>query len=96
MYPSDYLYASGYIASDGTTTGSRPNFGNSNWLYKGYEWTITPRSNTSNNAFYVNFGGMSGCRSSDGHGLRPVLYLKSSVYVTGGTGTFEDPYEIGN
>ena len=24
------------------------------------------------------------------------LYLKSTVYVTGGTGTFDDPYEIDN
>lgn len=28
-------------------------------------------------------------------GLRPIIRLKSSVYVTGGSGTMEDPYTIG-
>ena len=29
-------------------------------------------------------------------GIRPIIRLSSSVYVTGGTGTMEDPYTIGN
>ena len=30
------------------------------------------------------------------YGLRPVISLSSSVQVTGGTGTFDDPYQISN
>ena len=30
------------------------------------------------------------------YGVRPVLYLDSSVVVTGGSGTYKDPYTIGN
>ena len=98
MYPSDYLYASGYVASSATTPGSSNYFGNSNWLYKGYEWTISPRRNSTDYAVSVwNLGSLyDSYTTSYGSGLRPVLYLKSTVYVTGGTGTFDDPYEIDN
>ena len=45
MYLSDYLYGSGYVAStDTTTTESSSYNGNQNWLYKGYEWLLTPNS----------------------------------------------------
>ncbi len=95
MYVSDYMYASGYFNSTSTTTGSSQYYGNQNWLYKGYEWTITPRSNNSSNAFYVsNFGYVNTNDAYYGYGARPTFYLKSSVYVTGGTGTFSDPYTI--
>ena len=33
--------------------------------------------------------------SKTGAGFRPVIRLSSSVYVTGGSGTMEEPYEIG-
>ena len=33
--------------------------------------------------------------SASAFGIRPVLRLQSSVVVTGGSGTMEDPYEIG-
>ena len=78
-------------------TGSSQYFGNLNWLYKGNEWTISPSSNNSDSAFYVyNYGYLRNNFTYYGNGLRPVLYLKSTVYVTGGTGTFDDPYEIDN
>ena len=95
MYVSDYMYASGYFSSSSTTTGSSNYYGNQNWLYKGYEWTITPRSNSSSNAFIVsNYGNVGNSTAYFGFGARPTFYLKSSVYVTGGTGTFSDPYTI--
>ena len=95
MYVSDYAYASGYYS--GWKTGNMPSYlGNKNWLYKGYEWTITPRNDSATNAFYVNDSGYvnNGNNTLFGFGLRPTFYLKSSVYVTGGTGTFDDPYTI--
>ena len=95
MYVSDYMYASGYFSSSSTTTALSGYYGNQNWLYKGYEWTITPRSNVSSNAFYVSISGsVSYFSAYSGSGARPTFYLKSSVYVTGGTGTFSDPYTI--
>ena len=95
MYVSDYLYASGYFSSSSTTNATSQNYGNQNWLYKGIEWTITPRSANSSNAFYVyTRGSVYNYTAYDGYGARPTFYLKSSVYVTGGTGTFSDPYTI--
>ena len=96
MYVSDYMYASGYFNSTSTTTGSSYYYGNQNWLYKGNEWTITPRSNSSSYAIYVNNSGNVNHNGGayNGYGARPTFYLKSSIYVTGGTGTFSDPYTI--
>ena len=95
MYVSDYMYASGYIASNATTKGSSSGFMNLNWLYKGREWTITPIGNNAARAFYVyNTGSVNDNSADVGNGLRPTFYLKSSVYVTGGNGSFSNPYTI--
>ena len=96
MYVSDYMYASGYYASADTTNASSFYYGNKNWLFKGVEWMITPRSTSSSLVFFVNFNGLmgNGDKAYHGYGARPTFYLKSSVYVTGGTGTFDDPYTI--
>jgi len=95
MYPSDYLYASAYYADTSTTTGSSSYYGNKNWLYQGYEWLITPQTHGSAHAFHVHqYGYVSYNPSTGGLGVRPTFYLKSSVYVTGGEGTFDNPYTI--
>ncbi len=95
MYVSDYMYASGYFNSTSTATGSSSYYGNQNWLYKGIEWTITPRSNNSSYAYIVSSNSLVGTFIAyNDYGARPTFYLKSSVYVTGGTGTFSDPYTI--
>ncbi len=95
IYVSDYLYASGYFSNSNTTTASSSYYGNQNWLYKGYEWTITPISNNSTSAFYVYLNGsVYDSAAYFGNGARPTFYLKSDVYVTGGSGTFDDPYQI--
>ena len=44
-----------------------------------------------------NYGGSFTQYSSDtcyGFGVRPTFYLKSNVNVTGGSGTFDDPYTL--
>ena len=96
MYVSDYMYASGYFNSTNTTTGSSYYYGNQNWLYKGYEWTITPRSDNSSNAFSVNYNGNvnNSGTASYGYGARPAFYLTSNVYIAGGNGTFDNPYTL--
>ena len=96
MYVSDYMHASGYVASNATTTGSSSNFMNLNWLYNGFEWTITPQGNYATVAFNVNYTGniLNYNNTYTGYGLRPTFYLKSQVYVTGGDGSFHNPYTI--
>jgi len=96
MYVSDYTYACGYYATNATTTGSSYYNGNQNWLFKGYEWTITPRSDNATNVFHVRSIGdvHYGSSSHFASGVRPTFYLKSNVYVTGGDGSFANPYTI--
>ena len=55
-------------------------------------WTMTPTiwSNISWSNFDVG-GSFSG---SDMHGLRPVIVIKSDVTITGGNGTWSNPYQI--
>ena len=95
MYLSDYLYASGYYASTNTTTQSTKYFGNKNWLYKDTEWTITPFASNAYSVWYVWRGDINRSDSFFPYGSRPTFYLKSSVYVTGGNGSFDDPYTLG-
>ena len=96
MYVSDYMYASGYVASTETTTESSSSFINLNWLYNGYEWTITPKGNSATSAFNVNNTGYVDYYSTSyGDGLRPTFYLKSTIKIKSGDGTFASPYTIG-
>ena len=95
MYASDYLYASSYFADTATTTASSSYYGNKNWLNKGFEWTITPRADSANSAFSVIFYGyVFDSYANGGLGVRPTFYLKSNVNVTGGSGTFDNPYTL--
>ena len=96
MYVSDYMYASGYVASTATTTGSSYSFMNLNWLYNGYEWTITPRGNNAISAYDVNASGnVDNYSTYSSFGLRPTFYLKSNIRITSGDGSFANPYIIG-
>jgi len=102
MYASDYLYASGYYNSSDTTTTASSNyyFSSKNWLYKSWEWLLDPygSSSSSNLAACVNeSGGVLACSNGGtrrGFAVRPTFYLKSNVYLTGGTGTIDDPYTV--
>ena len=64
----------------------------------GFYWFATAYSASSTSAFYwVPDDRYVGNDSSAGaYGVRPVLRLASSVKVTGGSGTYEDPYTISN
>ena len=96
MYASDYMYASGYYASTDTTTGSAYYYGQQNWLFNGYEWTITPHASSSNNAFLVYAGGFFGENHNSVPGaIRPTFYLKSAIIIKSGDGTFANPFVIG-
>ena len=81
MYASDYGYA---------INSSYKN----NWLFtKGYEWTMTAYG--SSNPVIVNYnGGLNNYYAYRGFAVRPVLYLKSNVYVISGDGSEGNPYKI--
>ena len=99
MYLSDY----GYAASDECTqklekydnTTCKTN----NWLFKGNtEWTLPQNAFDISRAVCVETAGsVSGGSIVYYHqnGVRPVLYLISSVQITGGSGTSSDPYTLG-
>ncbi len=95
MYLSDYLYASSYYTSSDTTTQGTSYFGNKNWLYKGYEWTLTPYASDSDLVWWVNSGSVNNAFTFAPNSARPTFYLKSSVYVTGGDGSFDNPFTLG-
>ena len=94
MYLSDYLYASGYYSSTSTSSQDFGNNGNNNWLYKGKEWTQTTNASSASSVWYVDEGIAYKFNASTQNGWRPTFYLKSSVYVTGGNGSFDNPYTI--
>ena len=83
MYASDYGYAM-------NSTNDYKN----NWLFtKGYEWTMTAYN--ASDPVIVNYdGGLLSSYASYGYVVRPVLYLKSNVYVVSGDGSEGNPYKI--
>ena len=102
MYASDYGYSvknsscnhsSTLLKSYGTTA-----CGGSAWILKnGLEWTLSPLSSYDGYVFRVNddadvvySGGVT-----FGNGVRPVLYLNSNVYITGGDGSLNNPFQVG-
>ena len=99
MYPSDYGYSA--LSSSCERTTNLDSYNSSkcavqSWLYgKGFEWTLTPYSSSSNFVFYLNISGLVLYFSAhDGYGFRPVLYLDASVYKIDGDGSLENPYII--
>ena len=95
MYASDWGYAiegfSGVLGS----SGSPQSYSDKNWLFSnGYEWTMSAYGSLSPLSVATT-GYLTSGLASSGYASRPVLYLKSGVYVTGGRGTKVDPYRIG-
>lgn len=84
MYASDYDYAM-------NSTNDYKN----NWLFtKGYEWTMTALS-SSRLVIVDNYGApLNYFKLYSGYAVRPVLYLKSNVYIISGDGSEGNPYKI--
>ena len=99
MYPSDYGYA--VLASSCARTTNLEDYGSTacagnNWLKTGSDqWTLTPSSSGSRNVFYVSSSGILNTYYNYvtlGYGARPSIYLKSSIAIMGGSGSYSDPY----
>ena len=107
MYPSDYGYS--VLASNCPRTTNLENYnvagcGGKSWLLKyGYEWTMTGALHPSNWTNYHSFNIVEDASLLDSNdygscwanSVRPVVYLKSNVYVVEGDGSINNPYVLG-
>lgn len=98
MYPSDYGYAalqsgcprSEYMLSEYSLCRSY------NWLVLSSqsEWSMTPSSSSWYSYTILPEGRISSTYVTELHAVRPVVYLKSQVKLSGGSGDYSDPYTI--
>ena len=95
MHASDWGYAiegfTGVLGSDGSPQSSS----DKNWLFSNGDELIMSIYSSSNPLFVDNSGYLRYTSASYGSSIRPVLYLKSNVYVVSGTGSKVNPYRIG-
>ncbi len=95
MYASDWGYAIEGFTEVLGSAGSPASYMNKNWLFSnGLEWTMSAH-NSSIPLTVTSVGNLYFNSASYGRAARPVLYLKSNVYVTGGTGSKTNPYRLG-
>ena len=102
MYPSDYMYAGDLSkCSKGgyNWNTDQTNCRDTSWLRNtsSAQWTITPFSSYSHSVFLVNDSGSvyrNYNRVAKSDASRPVLFLTSTVQITGGEGTQSNPYTI--
>ena len=103
MYPSDY----GYATSGGTTTDrntclnkklyswdSVSDCYNNDWIFNSaHQWTITPHASTSDRVVSLRSTGYVHSNiTSITNGVRPVVFLKSSIKIVDGDGSSSNPY----
>ncbi len=110
MYPSDYGYATdggGTKIERNKCLWNAMSLARwidtcyqNDWLYDSsitYQWTMTPApdSTHASKVFRVEtFGGVSIGDACDTSAIRPVVYLKSSVKISGGDGSSENPFTL--
>ena len=96
MYVSEY----GYAASPENWNTTLYNYDNdtnrnNNWMYMGaYEWTISRSSDYGNDAFSVGRDYVNNVRVYISRGVRSSFSLESSVVLSGGSGTSDDPFRV--
>ncbi|MBD9098713.1 hypothetical protein EGP98_03805, partial [bacterium] len=104
MYPSDY----GYATSGGSILNRASCLSNAlwsevmysdckgnDWLYNSSQeqWTIIPHANASGSVAYTTTAGyFSDMPAYNAIVIRPVVHLKSTINITGGTGSSTDPF----
>ncbi len=103
MYPSDYTYTyalgvdntcytDGYDCdgSSGKTNG---------WIFNtnsnSTQWLLSPYSDNSGSAFrLIASGYVRPDSSNNSYGVRPSLYLVSSIKIDSGDGSEQSPYSL--
>ena len=100
MYASDWGYAIEDFTGVLGDSGSPQSYSDKNWLFSnGIERIMSVYSSLLplyvHISGYLSGGSITGFAAQNGASIRPVLYLKSNVYVVSGTGTKVDPYRIG-
>ena len=99
IYPSDYGYS--VLSSSCARTTNLDSYDSdtcagASWLYDGTLWTLTPGLSYRQNVFFFsNIAKIVQYGARYGYGVRPVLYLDSSVLLYDGDGSLENPYIIG-
>ena len=109
MYPSDYGYATSGGSTTNRSSclakelynwdSSSYSYCKSNdWLYDSstVQWTLTPYSSNSHSVFYVYYNGnvISNSYARLSNAVRPSVYLKSNIAISGGDGSIGFPYQI--
>ncbi len=106
IYPSDYGYATSGNSSTTRATclakelynwdGASACYQN-DWLFKSsYMWSLSPGSSNSNSVFDVSSSGyVNRYNATNTYGVWPVVYLKSTIKVTTGTGSSDSPFILG-
>ena len=106
IYPSDYGYATSVNSSTTRATclakelynwdGASACYQN-DWLFKSsYMWSLSPSSSYSGSVFRVfSSGYVCSDNAYDAYGVWPVVYLKSTIKVTTGTGSSDSPFILG-
>ena len=100
MYSSDYPYTFGYGVNDTcyeNTNNCDAEKAKTSWLYIGLdEWMITSNPSTPDGVSMIKDDGKVYYTSAVSNIYsRPVVYLKSSINITGGDGSINNPYTIG-
>ena len=109
MYPSDYGYAtSGGSTTDRNACLNKELYNwdssdfsdckNNDWIFNSSEqWTITPHASSSYDVFILSSTGyLSGNFARTTFGVRPVVFLKSSIKIVDGDGSSSNPYILQN
>ena len=93
-----------YFDEMGTSGGGNPTEG---WIYNSnnlqgqnnsyWNWFVSPNSDSSNFVFGAGSVGRLGWNDGDydAGGARPVVYLKSEIKITEGTGESTNPFKLG-
>ena len=100
MYASDYGYAASDECTQNLSSYNNTTCTSNNWLYniKTYEWLLSQLSIININTFSVNIHGYIETAATvynNQYAVRPVVYLTSTVKITGGDGTSSSPYTFG-
>ena len=69
---------------------------NNDWIFNSAnQWTITPRASNSFSVFYLSGTGYVNVNGAGiPYGVRPVVFLKSSIKIVDGDGSSSNPFEL--